>query len=308
VTRAEGTRSWRPTLARRSFIELSARERSRALLDENTFRELLGPFDRLMSPWLPKQGIVPQSDDGVVVARGEIDGQAAVVLAVESAFQGGSIGEVGGSKMAGALELALRDCDRGRPVRPVILFETGGVRLQEANLGLAVIAEINAAVSALRSSVPVVGVSAGMVGCFGGMSMTAGLCSYLILTRQARLGLNGPQVIEQEAGVEEFDSEDRALIYAVDGGEQRFETGVADALVDDDASLVRDNVRAAFSLGVPEVHRSQEVGRYGELVERAASSPPDDPASLRTSWGRSETSRRLADVVRGIEDGEGVPA
>jgi malonate decarboxylase beta subunit len=294
VTRTD---SWRPTLARRSFIELPARERSRAILDEGTFRELLGPFDRLMSPWLPRQGIVPQSDDGVVVARGEIDGLAAVVLAVESAFQGGSIGEVGGSKMAGALELALRDYDDGRPVRPVILFETGGVRLQEANLGLAVIAELNAAVSALRPVVPVVGVSAGMVGCFGGMGITAGLCSYLILTRQARLGLNGPQVIEQEAGVEEFDSEDRALIYAVDGGEQRFETGVADALVDDDASLVRDTVRAAFSLGVPEVHRSQEIGRYTELVERAASSPPADPASLRTSWGRSKASQRLADVV-----------
>ncbi|HEX7170486.1 MAG TPA: biotin-independent malonate decarboxylase subunit beta [Rubrobacter sp.] len=296
------TDSWRPTLARRSFIELPARERSRAILDEGTFRELLGPFDRLMSPWLPRQGIVPQSDDGVVVARGEIDGRAAVVLAVESAFQGGSIGEVGGSKMAGALELALRDYDDGRPVRPVILFETGGVRLQEANLGLAVIAELNAAVSALRPVVPVVGVSAGMVGCFGGMGMTAGLCSYLILTRQARLGLNGPQVIEQEAGVEEFDSEDRALIYAVDGGEQRFEMGVADALVDDDASLVRDTVRAAFSLGVPEVHRSQEFGRYGELVERAASSPPTDPASLRTSWGRSEVSQRLADAVQEIEE------
>jgi malonate decarboxylase beta subunit len=296
VTRTD---SWRPTLARRSFIELPARERSRAILDEGTFRELLGPFDRLMSPWLPRQGIVPQSDDGVVVAKGEIDGRAAVVLAVESAFQGGSIGEVGGSKMAGALELALRDCEDGRPVRPVILFETGGVRLQEANLGLAVIAELNAAVSALRPVVPVVGVSAGMVGCFGGMGITAGLCSYLILTRQARLGLNGPQVIEQEAGVEEFDSEDRALIYAVDGGEQRFETGVADALVDDDASLVRDTVRASFSLDVPEVHRSQEIGRYTELVERAASSPPADPASLRTSWGRSRTSRRLADIVQG---------
>jgi malonate decarboxylase beta subunit len=296
VTRTD---SWRPTLARRSFIELPARERSRAILDEGTFRELLGPFDRLMSPWLPRQGIVPQSDDGVVVAKGEIDGRAAVVLAVESAFQGGSIGEVGGSKMAGALELALRDCEDGRPVRPVILFETGGVRLQEANLGLAVIAELNAAVSALRPVVPVVGVSAGMVGCFGGMGITAGLCSYLILTRQARLGLNGPQVIEQEAGVEEFDSEDRALIYAVDGGEQRFETGVADALVDDDASLVRDTVRASFSLDVPEVHRSQEIGRYTELVERAASSPPADPASLRTSWGRARTSRRLADIVQG---------
>ena len=298
MTQEDRTDSWRPTLARRSFIELSARERARAILDEASFGELLGPFDRLASPWLPEQGIVPQADDGVVVARGEIDGHSAVVLAVESAFQGGGIGEVGGSKIAGALELARRDHDAGTPVLPVILFESGGVRLQEANLGLAVIAEINAAVSALRSVVPVVGVSAGMVGCFGGMAITAGLCSYLILTRQARLGLNGPQVIEQEAGVEEFDSEDRALVYAVDGGEQRFETGVADALVDDDADQVRNAVRAAFALGAPEVHRSEEVERYRRLIEDVAAEPPDSPASLRDSWGRSEASERLTDAVR----------
>lgn len=303
MTRAGGTGSWTPALARRSFIELSARERARAVLDGGTLRELLGPFDRVMSPWLAEQGIVPQADDGVVVARGEIDGRSAVVLAVESAFQGGGIGEVGGAKISGALELARRDHDAGRPVLPVILFETGGVRLQEANLGLAAIAEINAAVSALRPVVPVVGVSAGMVGCFGGMGITAGLCSYLILTRQARLGLNGPQVIEQEAGIEEFDAEDRALVYAVDGGEQRFETGVADALVDDDAEEIRAAVRAAFSLGVPEVHRTEETERFRALIEAAAVSPPEDPASLRGSWGRSDASAGLTVATRRGETG-----
>lgn len=305
MTRTEGGGSWSPTgVARRSFIELSARERARAVLDGGTFRELLGPFDRLVSPWLTEQGVVPQADDGVVVARGEIGGRSAVVLAVEPAFQGGGIGEVGGAKIAGALELARRDHDRGRTVLPVILFETGGVRLQEANLGLAATAEINAAVSALRPAVPVVGVSAGMVGCFGGMAITAGLCSYLILTRQARLGLNGPQVIEQEAGVEEFDAEDRALIYAITGGEQRFETGVADALVEDDVGRIRANVRAAFSLGVPNVHRSGQTERYRGLVEDAAGSPPADPASLRGSWGRSEVSDALA-VAAGKTEAEG---
>ena len=82
----------------------------------------------------------------------------------------------------------------------MLVLETGGVRLQEANLGLAAVAEINAAIVALRRHVPVVGVIAGMVGCFGGMSIAAGLCSHLIVTRQARLGLNGPEVIEQNAG------------------------------------------------------------------------------------------------------------
>ena len=139
-----------PPLLRDSFIELPARERARSLLDPGSFRELLGPFDRLESPWLPLQGVVCQADDGVVIARGTIDGAPSVIAAIEPAFQGGSIGEVSGSKIAAALEMALRDCERGKLVRPVVLFETGGVRLQEANLGLAVIAEMQAAIVALR--------------------------------------------------------------------------------------------------------------------------------------------------------------
>ena len=51
----------------RSFIELRARERAHALLDDGSYRELLDPFDGIMSPWLGAQGIVPQSDDGMVV-------------------------------------------------------------------------------------------------------------------------------------------------------------------------------------------------------------------------------------------------
>jgi malonate decarboxylase beta subunit len=251
-----------------SFIELSARERARALLDEGTFRELLGPFDRIESPWLPLQGIVCQADDGAVIARGTIDGEPAVVAAIESAFQGGSIGEVSGSKIAAALELALRDCERGKIVRPVVLFETGGVRLQEANLGLAVIAEMQAAIVALRRHVPVVGVIAGMVGCFGGMSLAAGLCSYLIATKQGRLGMNGPEVIEQEAGIEELDASDRRRIWQMIGGEQRAATGLADTLVDDDSSAVRAAIRDAFVRGVPAAHRTEQVDQYLGKLER----------------------------------------
>jgi len=124
-------------LATRSFVELGARQRARELLDPGSFRELVGPFERLVSPWLPRQGIVPQADDGVVVAKGSINGQPAVIAAIEGAFQGGSLGEVGGAKIAGLLELAAEDNRQGIPTCAVLLLETGGVRLQEANLGLA---------------------------------------------------------------------------------------------------------------------------------------------------------------------------
>ena len=266
------------------FTELSARERAAALLDPGTFRELIGPFERLESPHLEPQGVVPACDDGAVAARGYLDGERTVVLAVEGLFQGGGIGEVSGAKIAGALELALRDAERGSPIRPVLLLETGGIRLQEANLGLLAVAEIHAAIVALRSRVPVVGVVAGTVGCFGGMAIAAGLCSRVVMTREGRLGLNGPQVIEQEAGVAELDSDDCRLVWETIGGEQRVATGVADALVEDDVAAIAEAVRTAFDAGVPAEHRSAQVGRYAALLAGIDVSEPLDGLTLRALW------------------------
>lgn len=246
----------------RSFIELKARQRAQALLDDGSYRELLDPFEGIISPWLGPQGIVPQADDGMVVAKGTLNGQPAVVVAIEGAFQGGSMGEVSGAKMAAALELAAEDNRNGIPTQAVLCLETGGVRLQEANLGLAAIADIHAAIVDLRRYTPVVGIVAGTVGCFGGMSIAAALCSYLIVTREARLGLNGPQVIEQEAGIEEYDSRDRPFIWSMTGGEVRYQSGLVDALVGDGINAVKAAMNDAIAKGVPAKHRTDNYDDY----------------------------------------------
>jgi malonate decarboxylase beta subunit len=275
-------------LSRQSVIEMRARERARALLDSNTFRELLGPFDRVESPWLPLQGVVPESDDGVIIARGQLAGQPALIMAIEGAFQGGGMGEVSASKIAGALGLARHDCESGKPILPVLLLETGGVRLQEANLGEAAVAEIHAEIIALRRHVPVIGVITGMVGCFGGMSITAGLCSYLVVFPQARLELNGPEVIEQEAGIDELDASDKQTIWSLMGGEQRYETGFVDALVEDDATLLKGAVLDLAARGIPVRYRSENVEAYARcLATIDPAAPPDGPA-LRRLWPRGE--------------------
>jgi malonate decarboxylase beta subunit len=272
-------------LEARSFVELGARQRARALLDAGSFRELIGPFDRVISPWLPQQGIVPQADDGVVVAKGSINGQPAVIAAIEGAFQGGSMGEVGGAKIAGALELAAEDNRRGIPTCAVLLLETGGVRLQEANLGLAAIAEIQAAIVELRKFQPVIGLVAGPVGCFGGMSIAAGLCSHLIVTREARLGLNGPQVIEQEAGIEEYDSRDRPFIWSLTGGEQRMASGLVDAYVADDIKAIRETLQGLLAQPEQGLPRSR---RHAWFLERLAQLGDDceqlDAAAVRALY------------------------
>ncbi|MFZ0331706.1 MAG: biotin-independent malonate decarboxylase subunit beta [Acinetobacter bohemicus] len=271
-------------LAKQSFIELSARERAKALLDEQSFRELLDPFAGMMSPWLPKQNIVPQADDGVVVAKGTLQQKPVVVISIEGIFQGGSLGEVGGAKIAGALELAAEDNRKGIPTAAILLLETGGVRLQEANLGLAAIAEIQAAIVALRQYQPVVAVIAGSVGCFGGMSIAAALCSYLIMTQEGRLGLNGPQVIEQEAGVQEYDSKDRPFIWSITGGQQRAASGLVDAYVEDDRQQIKQQILQYLTQGLPDLHRSSNYDFYLNHLQGVDTTEQATPLQVRTLY------------------------
>ncbi|EBK2699876.1 TPA: biotin-independent malonate decarboxylase subunit beta [Salmonella enterica subsp. salamae serovar 1,4,12,[27]:b:[e,n,x]] len=270
----------------RSFIELKARQRAQALLDDGSYRELLDPFEGVMSPWLGAQGIVPQADDGMVVAKGTINGKPAVVVAIEGAFQGGSMGEVSGAKMAAALELAAEDNRNGIPTQAVLSLETGGVRLQEANLGLAAIADIHAAIVDLRRYTPVVGIVAGTVGCFGGMSIAAALCSYLIVTREARLGLNGPQVIEQEAGIEEYDSRDRPFIWSMTGGEIRYQSGLVEALVDDGINAVKAAMNEALAKGVPAKHRTDNYDWYLDRLSNFDTRKQADTEQIHALFAR----------------------
>ncbi|AUT70868.1 biotin-independent malonate decarboxylase subunit beta [Paraburkholderia hospita] len=277
-------------LERQSFIELDARSRAKRLLDAGSFNELLDPFERVRSPWLARQGIVTQADDGAVVAKGLIDGQPAVVLAIDGGYQGGSMGEVSAAKIAGSLELAAEDNRNGIPTRAVILFETGGVRLQEANLGLAAIAEIHAAIVDLRRYQPVIGITAGPIGCYGGMSISAGLCSYLIGTREARLGLNGPAVIEQEAGIAEFDSRDRPMIWSFTGCEQRHRTGLVDVYAADDTDAIRAAVIELFRAGRSAVCRSERVTGFLQRLSEIDPGVQATPEQVVAIYGKGFNS------------------
>ncbi len=281
-------------LARRSVVELGARGRAFALVDEGSGRELCGPFERIESQWLIPQGLVPQSDDGMVVVKATLAGSACVVIAVEPAFHGGGLGDVGGAKASTALRVAAADSAGGRPTPAVLLIESGGVRLQEGTLGLNAIAEICDALLELRPLAPVVGVVAGPIGCFGGMGIVAGLCTRLVVTREARVGLNGPEAIEAEAGVDELDASDRALVWAVDGGEQRYATGLADALVGDDVDGVRAAVVAAIAAGVPATHRSEQLATLHTRLDGVVRMVPSD---LAARWGSEFGDLRPLDVA-----------
>ena len=218
-----------------SWYEASARQRIEALLDRGSFCEFIGPEQREASPHLSIFDLPEQFDDGIVTGRGRIEGSSVLIAAQEGRFMGGAFGEVHGAKLTGLLRAA-----RTLKEDVLILFDTGGVRLQEANAGELAIAEImRAVIEARRTGIKVVGLIGGRAGCYGGGSLIAGTCSCLIISEQGRISVSGPEVIETNKGVEEFDSRDRALVWRTMGGKHRYLIGGADSFVDDEAQAFR---------------------------------------------------------------------
>jgi malonate decarboxylase beta subunit len=128
----------------------------------------------------------------------------------------------------------------------LLLLDSGGVRLQEANAGELAVAEVmRAIIEARGAGVTVLALVGGRAGAFGGAGLTAATCSGVAISEQGRLGVSGPEVIETNEGVEEFDSQDKALVWSVTGGRNRRLIGGADAYSEDTMAGFR---RAALAL------------------------------------------------------------
>ncbi|MDR3682453.1 MAG: biotin-independent malonate decarboxylase subunit beta [Geothrix sp.] len=256
-----------------SYYEASARERMAALLDAGSFQEFLPPSDRVSSPHLKQLDQPGAFDDGILVGSGRLAGHAVLAAAQEGIFMGGAVGEVHGAKLVGLLERALVT----RPEAVLLLLETGGVRLHEANAGLVAVSEVMHAVLAVRTAgIPVIVLDGGQFGCFGGMGIVAALCDAVVMSEEGRLGLSGPEVIEASRGVEEFDSRDRALVWRTVGGKHRYLLGEATRLVEDslpafrEAALALLDTRPAFGLEALEAEHARLQGRlerFGDCRE-----------------------------------------
>jgi acetyl-CoA carboxylase beta subunit len=79
----------------------------------------------------------------------------------------------------------------------ILLAESGGVRLQEANAGLIAVSELMRAVLAVRAAgIPVIVLNGGRHGCFGGMGIVANCADTLVMSTEARLGMSGPESLK----------------------------------------------------------------------------------------------------------------
>ncbi|ATQ77295.1 biotin-independent malonate decarboxylase subunit beta [Massilia violaceinigra] len=219
-----------------SYLELTARERLARLFDQGSFKEFLPPSARVASPHLGQLNAPVAFDDGVAVGRALLDGQPVLCAAQEGGFMGGAVGEVHGAKLTGLLRRAVQE----RAGAVVLLLESGGVRLHEANAGLIAVSEVmRALLDARAAGIPVVALVGGSNGCFGGMGIVARCANAVVMSEEGRLAMSGPEVIETASGVEEFDSRDRALVWRTTGGKHRYLMGDCHAIVPDEVQAFR---------------------------------------------------------------------
>ncbi len=164
-----------------SFYEATARQRVAGILDPGSFREILPPTEQRISPHLGMFGAPVAFDDGAVVGEGTLDGKEVYIFAQEGKFRGGSLGEVHAAKITGLLRRAAAR----KPAAVIGLFDSGGVRLEEANAGEIGSTEIMRSIlEAQRAGVPVIGLLGGSCGCFGGSGITSSCCDALVARRK----------------------------------------------------------------------------------------------------------------------------
>ncbi len=299
-------------LEAKSFYEATARERAIGMVDEGTWTELAGPKDRLTSPHLPVLGEAVEFDDGVVTGVGLVGKHPVFVASQEGKFIGGAVGEVHGAKIVGAFLLAnqvydkiMAECpDEIEERRPavVISFETGGVRLHESNAGLLAHAEFMDQIQGSKGKFPVFAVIGSKVGAFGGMGFVAAATDVIIMNTYGRLGLTGPEVIEQEMGKAEFDSADKALVYRTTGARHKYIMRDANYLVEDTIGAFHDCIGEVMDLGYAAIEKMRRIGNE-ELVDEqlalAELSVELHPKDSRDVWAYygNENPEQLTEIT-----------
>jgi malonyl-S-ACP:biotin-protein carboxyltransferase subunit MadC len=302
-------------LQSQSFLESNARSRAIGLADQGTFTELAGPRDRLSSPHLPLLGEAVQFDDGVVTGLGLLGRKPLFIASQEGRFVGGSVGEVHGAKLVNLVRLAHVSYDRMLEETPdlpearrpavVISFETGGVRLHEANAGLLAHAELMDQFQNCQGKVPVIGLIGGRLGCFGGMGFVAAAADALIMSPFGRLGLTGPEVIEEEMGKDEFDASDRALVYRVTGGKHKYIMGDCNLLVPDSIAAFRLGLQQISARSCAEISAMRRVGSLDKVLAQLrtlATLVEIGPKDSRDVWAHAGNRPPEALVDMGFEE------
>ncbi len=183
-------------------FRISARERLRLLVDQNTFQEL--DADLVSSDPLRFRDSLPYLDrlkksressglsDAVLTGEAKIKGIGVIIGILDFSFMGGSMGSVVGEKVTRAAETAIA---RRYPL--VIVSASGGARMQEGMFSLMQMAKTSAAVGRLKQEgIPYISILSDPT--FGGVSASFAMLGDIIIAEpRSLIGFAGPRVIEQ---------------------------------------------------------------------------------------------------------------
>ena len=172
------------------------------LLDPHTFQELderfsmpnvlnFPGYDEKLAQLRRTTGLT----EGVVTAKGKVNGRPIIAAVLDSQFLMGSMGVAVGEKITRAVELA-----RKQRLPLVIFSASGGARMQEGILSLMQMAKTSAALEKFSQSGGLY-ISVFTHPTTGGVTASfASLGDYTLAEPGALIGFAGPRVIEQTLG------------------------------------------------------------------------------------------------------------
>jgi acetyl-CoA carboxylase carboxyl transferase subunit beta len=253
--------------------------------------DVLGFTDTLPYPErLDRARAATGLDEGVVVARGAIEGHRLVVAVFDFRFLGGSLGAAAGELVTQAAELALAE-----HVPLLLVPASGGARMQEGVLSLMQMAKTSQALARLDEA-GILTISLITDPTYGGVAASfATLADVVVAEPGARLGFAGPRVIEQTIRATlppgfqtaQLLLEQGLLDMVVPRRLQR--AALARLLAASGTSAVRRSEAAGGGTSArrPRPHRTRTAGTAGTVIRDPDQLPEADP------WKTVQTVRAV---------------
>jgi len=183
-------------------FRISARERISLLVDDGTFVEIDSglssndplkfkdkiPYKDRLEENRKKSGL----EEAAISGEAMIEGRPIILVIMDFAFMGGSMGSVVGEKVMRAAEAALE-----KKVPLLTVSSSGGARMQEGIFSLMQMARVSAAIAKLNEGGNLY-ISILADPTFGGVTASFAMLGDIIIAEpRSLIGFAGPRVIEQ---------------------------------------------------------------------------------------------------------------
>jgi acetyl-CoA carboxylase carboxyl transferase subunit beta len=183
-------------------FRISARERIKLFVDEGSFVEIDSgltsndplsfkdkvPYKDRLEENRKKSGL----EEAAISGETMVEGNPAIMVIMDFAFMGGSMGSVVGEKVMRAAEAALE-----KKIPLITVASSGGARMQEGIFSLMQMARVSAAIAKLKES-GILYISILADPTFGGVTASFAMLGDVIIAEpRSLIGFAGPRVIEQ---------------------------------------------------------------------------------------------------------------